>query len=55
MDQQEQALLTVEQQEIVDLKNKVAELEQRLEHMRDWIAHMGDHVGFSHPGFGDRS
>ena len=54
MDSQEQALLTVEQQEIADLKNRVADLEQRMEHMRDWLAHLGDHSGFSHPDFPGR-
>ena len=52
MDSQEQALLTVEQQEIVDLKNRVADLERRFEEMREMAAHMADHVGFSHPGWG---
>ncbi len=52
MDPQEQAILTVEQQEIADLKNRVADLEQKFEHLRDITAHMADHVGFSHPGWG---
>ena len=52
MDPQEQALLTVEQQEIADLKNRVADLEQKFEHLRDMMAHMADHAGFSHPGWG---
>jgi hypothetical protein len=52
MDPQEQALLTIEQQEIADLKTRVAVLEQHLVEMRDLVAHMGDHVGFSHSGWG---
>ena len=54
MDPQEQALLTIEQQEIADLKNRVAILEQTIEHMKDWLAHLGDHSGFSHPDFPGR-
>jgi Tfp pilus assembly protein PilN len=52
MDEQEQALLTIEQQEIADLKNRVAALEQAVQHMRDVLDHLADHSGFSHPGWG---
>jgi cell division septum initiation protein DivIVA len=52
MDPQEQALLTIEQQEIADLKNRVADLEQKLAHLAEWMRGIGDHTGFGHPGFG---
>ena len=42
------------QAEITALTLRVAALEQTIEHQRDMIAHMGDHVGFSHPDFDRR-
>ena len=53
MDPQEATLIQMQQAEIVELKGRVAALEQTVEHMRDMIAHLSDHVGFSHPNFGD--
>ena len=54
MDQQTEQALATHMAQIMALQQQVADLAQRMEHMRDWIAHMGDHVGFSHPDFGGR-
>ena len=54
MDQQTEQALAIHMAQIMALQQQVADLAQRVEHMRDIMAHMADHAGFSHPGFGDR-
>jgi hypothetical protein len=51
MDPQVEALIQVAQQEIVALTQRVATLEQAVEHMRDMVSRMSDHVGFSHSDY----
>jgi uncharacterized coiled-coil protein SlyX len=52
MDPQIEAMFQAQEQQISALTQRVAELEQHLEQVRDMASHMADHVGFSHPGWG---
>jgi len=51
MDPQEQLLFEQQEAQISALTARVADLEQKLAHLADWMRGVGDHVGFDHPGF----
>lgn len=53
MDPQVETLFQAQEAQISGLTNRVAVLEEQLDHLRDLVARLADHSGFSHPGFGD--
>ncbi len=54
MDPQIQLLFEQQEAQISALTARVADLEQKLAHLADWMRGIGDHTGFSHPDFPGR-
>ena len=52
IDAQEQGALEQLALKIAMLEQRVSQLEQEKDHMRDMMQRMADHAGFSHPGWG---